>query len=128
MHAYTVVRKEHPLTKEHPNPSFGPIYLYRVNVHSNEFPPWNKLRVELRSTASSIINTSPKVNTTRHLCVDGLSNAVHTTSYTMLMVTWYRSECCVSSGLNFKVAGCSVVHHYLSKHLLQEHRVAVNMT
>ena len=57
-----------------------------------------------------------------------VADAVRTTSYSTLMVTWYRSECCVLSGLDFKTAGDSVVHYYLPSLLLRGHRVAVNTT
>ena len=41
-----------------------------------------------------------------------VANAVHTVSYSMLTVTWCRSECCVPSGLDFEAAGGSVVCYY----------------
>ena len=40
-----------------------------------------------------------------------VANPVHTTSHTMLTVTWCHSECCVPSGLNFEAAGGSVVRY-----------------
>ena len=46
--------------------------------------------------------------TTWHLCID-VANAVCTTSYTMLTVTWCHSESCVPSGLDFKAARGLVV-------------------
>ena len=38
-----------------------------------------------------------------------IANAVYTVSYTLLMVTWCRSECCVLSGIGFEAAGGSFV-------------------
>ena len=61
----------------------------------------------------------------RQTCV---ADAVRTTSYSTLTVTWYHSECCVLSGVALKTAGDSVVHYYLPCSLLRGHRVAVNTT
>ena len=49
-------------------------------------------------------------------------------SYSMLTVTWWRSDCCVPSGLNFEAAGGFIVHYCLSNYLLRGHQVTVNMT
>ena len=38
---------------------------------------------------------------------------LHSTSYTMLMVTCCHSECCVSSGLDFEAVGGSIVPYCL---------------
>ena len=57
-----------------------------------------------------------------------VANMVCTANYTTLTATWCRSECCAPSGLNFEARGGSVVHYYLSNHLLWGHQVAVNMT
>ena len=47
-------------------------------------------------------------------------------SYTILTITSCRSECCVSSGLDFEAAGDSVVRYFVSNYLLRGLRVAVN--
>ena len=39
-----------------------------------------------------------------------------TMSYSMLTVTSYNSECCVSSGLDFEAAGDSVVCYFVSNY------------
>ena len=57
-----------------------------------------------------------------------VANAVRTVSYTMLTVTWCRSECCVPSGLDFEAAGDSVVHYFVSNYLLRGLRTALDMT
>ena len=55
------------------------------------------------------------------------ASGVHSASYTMVTVTWCCSECCVLSGLDFKVAGDPGVCYCLSKYLLRGHQVNVNM-
>ena len=50
-----------------------------------------------------------------------MANAACTASYTMLMVTWCHSGCCVPSGLDFEAAGGSIVCYCLSNYLLQGH-------
>ena len=42
---YHSLVKEHPPSKEHPPPYFGPNFLYRVKVYLNERLPWSKVRV-----------------------------------------------------------------------------------
>ena len=77
-------------------------------------------------------NTSPKLIQGMFTYTD-VANEVRfpkvvsrlTTSYSMLTVTSYSSECCVPSGLDFEAAGDSVVHYFVPNYLLQ---VSVNMT
>ena len=69
-------------------------------------------------------NTLPKV-ITRHLCVDDVTNMVHTAH---AQVTWCCSVCYVPSGLDFEADGDSVARYCLSNYLLQGHRVTVNTT
>ena len=56
----------------------------------------------------TLFNTSLKV-TTRHLCIDRHNQCgAQCKLYHAHQVTWYRSECCVSSGLNFEAASGSL--------------------
>ena len=98
------------------NTAFSPI-------SCNECPPWSELHVangvylwSLRSTAISSMHiwgkklhyTSLKV-IAKQLCI---SNAVRSTTYTMLTVTWWRSECCAIR-LDFEASGGFIVCYCL---------------
>ena len=138
---YHNLAKECPLTIASLAPYFWPNFLYRVKLYSNECPPRSELRVaneaypwNLRSTVPSLVQIWGKKlcvilhwrSLQRIFAMTNIANAVCTVSYTMLMVTWCRSECCVPSGLYFEAVGGSVVHYF--QYFLWGHKVAVNTT
>ena len=115
------------LVKEHPPLTFYPNFLHRSKFTQMSTHPWPSCGWRLRSTASSAIHIWGK-----KLCVilhqrllqgifvqTDVANAVYTMSYTMLMVTWYHSECCVVR-TRLQVAGGSVLctHNYLSTYTI----------
>ena len=65
---------------------------------------------------TSEVRTSLKV-TQGIFALIHVANAVHTLSYTMFMVTWCSSECCVSSGLDLEAAGGSVARYCFSNYV-----------
>ena len=100
--------KEHPLTKECPPAIFDPIYCIGSKFSPmSAHPGASFVSASIASNAMHITGKKLCVILHRRL-LNNIANAVRTRNYTVLTVTWCCSECCVSSGLDFKAANGSV--------------------
>jgi len=101
-----------------------------MSAHPGASFTWN-----LRNTVASAMHIGgKKLCVILHRLLQGIfaltnvANGACTASYTMLMVTWCLSECCVPVKDSTSKPLVVTVPFHLSNYLIQGHQVTVNMT